>query len=527
MIRIAWIILLLSWCGPAAAGSGWLGVNLSGVADSSSQLVFKDFFKQSRPWLTRSATPGGPWDTGAPVPSLPGGWPLYAPFPDAAGLPTIPHTLMAREIRGHYPKGQYELCMEGDAEVRLSFDAGAATLSGPGCVKVDVHPSDAGVGLALTRSNARDPLKRLTFTPASLAGQDGGPFHPVFLRRLSPFSVIRFMDMQATNGSVLASWDERPLPDWATQAGPRGVALEHILDLCVRAEATPWLCLPHMADEGFARGMARLVRDTLPAGSAVYLEYSNETWNGIFAQAGYVKRMGQLQNLDADPFLAGIRFTVKRSLELFGAFEEELQGKVRVIKVLAGQTANPWVAEQALRALDDPAVNPKGIGVDALAIAPYLGHDVADGIVRSGKAAFLWPEEVVGMLAAELPGLEKLIAAHASLAKARKLELTAYEGGQHLVGSTPAQRDDPALTELIARANAHPDMGRLYLDLLRMWRLNGGGTFNLFAFAGMPSKYGCWGLLEWIDQPVENAPKYRAAMEASSWEADARMEKKR
>jgi len=517
---------LLCWPDPAFAQTGWLGVNLSGVADSSPQLVFKDLFKQSRPWLTRSATPGGPWDTRAAVPSGPDGWPCSVPFPDASGLPTIPHTLMAREIRGHYPGGEYELCIEGDADVLLSFDAESTMLSGTGCRRVRVHPSDAGIGLAVTRSGTVSPLRSASLVPASLAAVDSGPFHPVFLERLAPFSVLRFMDMQATNFSVNSSWDDRPLPGWTTQAGPKGTALEYLLEISVRAGASPWLCLPHLADEGYAKAMARLIRDTLPSGSTVYLEYSNETWNAMFSQAEHVRRMGQRQNLDRDPFLAGIRYTVKRSVELFAAFEEELGGSIRLIKVVSGQTANPWVAEQALRALDDPAVNPNAVTVDALAIAPYLGHEIADEIARTGRAAYIWPEEVVGMLAAELPTLEKQVSSHAALAKKRNIRLVAYEGGQHLVARTPELRDDAVLTDLIARANAHPAMRGVYLDLLRMWKRNGGGVFNLFAYVGMSSKYGCWGLLEWLEQPVDAAPKYQAAKEASAWGAESYPEKK-
>jgi hypothetical protein len=511
------ILAALLWCTPALAGNGWLGVNLSGVLDSSSQLVFKNLVNQSRPWLTRSARPGGPWDTGVTVPSNSAGWPTQVPFPDPSGLPTIPHTLMAREIRGHYPAGEYELCFEGDADLYLSFDAGPVKLSGTGCYKVKVNPSGAGIGLAVTRSEAANPLRSLSLTPAGLASVASGPFHPVFLERLAPFAVIRFMDMQATNGSVQVSWPDRPLPGLTTQAGPKGTALEYILDICLRTTAAPWLCLPHLADESYARGMARLIRDTLPPGSSVYLEYSNETWNAMFSQAEHVKRLGRLQNLAGDPFLAGIRYTVKRSMELFAAFEEELGGRIHLIKIVSGQTANPWVAEQALGALDDPAINPKGVKVDALAIAPYLGHDVADEIARTGKAAHIWPEEVVRMLAAGLPALDKLVSTHAGLAQKKGLALVAYEAGQHLVANTPAHRDDVALTDLLARANAHPAMGRLYLDLLRLWRQRGGSIFTLFAYVALPSKYGCWGLLEWLDQPEQDAPKYQAVKEASTW----------
>ena len=259
--------------------------------------------------------------------------------------------------------------------------------------------------------------------------------------------------------------------------------------------------------------MAMVLSARLSQGRTVYLEYSNELWNGSFTQAGYVVSMGQKLGLSADPFLAGIRYGVLRSLQIFKIFNEVCGEKLRLVRVLSAQTANPWVAEQVLRALDDPKINPAGDTVDALAIGAYAGHDIADRIGASGAYRSLWPSEIAGLLTAELPALETAIRKHKSLCQGKGLRLLAYEGGQHLAVTTPEFRANTELVDKLARANADPAMGAFYHALLDTWFRAGGDAFVAFAFIEQPGPYGAWGLLEWTDQPLEQAPKYRALLE--------------
>lgn len=489
-----------------------IGVNLSSVRDYSSQLVFADIFRQSRPWMTRLADGGGPYDTGQPVPLGPHGFPAQSPFDPPHALQQIPHTLMVRDIGGRYPAGAYALHVEGTGEVCLSFDAGNHVFSAPCSVDATVSPSSAGIALTLTRSDAADPVRGIQLLMPETFRRSS-PFYEPFMQRLHPFGILRFMDMQRINNSTAVSFATRTLPDDATQAGPKGVALELLADLAEQQDASPWFCVPHGADDAYVRGLAMVLAKHLSQDRTVFLEYSNELWNGSFTQAGYVVSMGQKFGLAADPFLAGIRYGVLRSMQIFRIFKEACGEKLHLVRVLSAQTANPWVAEQALRALDDPRINPGGESVDALAIGAYAGHDIADRIGASGAYRSLWPSEITGMLTGELPALESDIRKHKALCQARGLRLLAYEGGQHLAVTTPDLRANTELVDKLAQANADPSMGTFYRKLLDVWFRAGGDAFVAFAFVAQPSPHGAWGLLEWTDQPVEQAPKYQALLE--------------
>jgi len=72
--------------------------------------------------------------------------------------------------------------------------------------------------------------------------------------------------------------------------------------------------------------------------------------------------------------------------------------------------------------------------------------------------------------------------------------------------------EDQALTDVLIAANRDPRMYNRYLEYVAMLATNGVALFNNFTYTGLPSKYGSWGTLEYMDQPITEAPKYRALM---------------
>jgi hypothetical protein len=50
----------------------------------------------------------------------------------------------------------------------------------------------------------------------------------------------------------------------------------------------------------------------------------------------------------------------------------------------------------------------------------------------------------------------------------------------------------------------------LYQQHLRHWTAAGGGLYVAFSNVARPSKWGSWGTLEYQDQPLEEAHKFRA-----------------
>lgn len=119
-------------------------------------------------------------------------------------------------------------------------------------------------------------------------GRPQSIFNPIFLRRLKPFSVLRFVDWQVTNDSALQTWSQRTEVTDRTQAVAHGVAIEHMIDLCNGLRSDPWFSMPHQGDDDFIRRFAELVEARLEPGRRVYIEYSNEVWNPQFKQHGWV-----------------------------------------------------------------------------------------------------------------------------------------------------------------------------------------------------------------------------------------------
>jgi len=205
-------------------------------------------------------------------------------------------------------------------------------------------------------------------------------------------------------------------------------------------------------------------------------------------------------------------------------FAEDLP---RVRCVVGTQTVYHALAEASLQCPNWSEAPCVDHGIDAIAIAGYVGHDV----VAPANATTLrsWSRQgALGAAAvvAELTGARQLpqppmplarvaqdFAHYAQVAKKYGLQLVAYEGGQHLVAShVPSLQKDKQVLQLLEAANRHPDMGGFYLALLDAWKAAGGGLFIHYVDASPCSKSGCWGALEAYDQ---DAPKYDALVKWS------------
>jgi hypothetical protein len=101
------------------------------------------------------------------------------------------------------------------------------------------------------------------------------------------------------------------------------------------------------------------------------------------------------------------------------------------------------------------------------------------------------------------------ITAQGVVANQRGLQLSAYEGGQHLAGHSGVENNQ-AITNLFITANGDPRMGELYATHLNQWKQAGGGLFMNFVDVVPLSKWGSWGSRE--DQTQTSTPKHDALM---------------
>ena len=312
------------------------------------------------------------------------------------------------------------------------------------------------------------------------------------------------MDWMDTNDSEVRTWADRPKPDDFSQA-IKGVSLEYMIDLCNRLDVNPWFCIPHLADDDYVRQFASLVKARLKPGLKVYVEHSNEVWNGQFAQARHARAEGLRLKLADNEYQAQLFYHSMRSTQIFAIFEAVYGATDQLVRVLGSQSASVWVSEQVMNFQNAYQ------HADALAIAPYFGHGLGSPKTASQVKA-MTVEAIIEQCREDLNRNQKTILETVEKASDKGLVLLAYEAGQHLVGIQGAENDE-ALTARLHAVNRSPGMKQLYLEYLNGWKQAGGQLMAIFSSVSEPSKWGSWGILESEFQEPSTAPKYEAVLQ--------------
>jgi hypothetical protein len=503
---------------PPANSDSPLGTNLNGISDWSTELAFVDAFKMSRAWISGNSSD---WDDGRSFDVDEHGWVR------SLQSDQIARTLLFWSMDGRYPAGQYHVFYEGGGTMEYWSGASRnAGLSSPGHDVIDVAPESGGIGINITAVDSPDYLRNIrVIMPGGACAEDATNFcdgdddctgscelfsehyatqrfHPTFLDRIEPYRVLRFMDWMATNHSPISSWSERAEVTDARWSSDAGVPVEVMVDLANRTRADAWFCMPHLADESFIGEFAELVASTLDGSATVYIEYSNEVWNGIFAQADYARAQGLDQGLSADGYQAQLFFYSQRAREVFAIWAAALPSS-RLVRVMATQSVSSWVSEQVMGFGDGAA------SVDALAVAPYFGGHLGSPEEQSRVAAMSVDDLVAELTTVAVPDAIAALELQAAIAATNSVALIAYEGGQHLAGHSGVENND-TINALFDAVNRDPRMGTLYATYLDGWRASGGEIFVHFSNCGAWGKSGRWGSLEWIAQPRAESPKYDA-----------------
>ena len=484
---------------PAPARPRRFGVNLSGLAYYASQFPFADLTTNSEGWERKVDAGGDP----SPWPAAPEGHPL------SLGRGQRAEMAVGWPGSGYAP-GRYTVLWDGRGE--LSFPQGrhAVVSRGANRVVLDVPDADGELRVRIDRTDPADPVRHVRFLwPGTEATHAARPFNPLFLQRTEPFSILRFMDWGATNGSPRVEWSERTLPTRAGWAGG-GVPVERMLDLCNTLRADPWLCVPHRASDGYVRDLAGLVASRLDPGLRVHLEYSNEVWNLGFEQARWAVGESARRGLavpNGQPALA----YAARAVEVFALFDAAFgaAARARVVRVLAGQAVWTSFSEAALGFRDTAK------RCDALAIAPYFHAGWTEDGARAAEALRLTPERLHELMRERIRGdVRQAIERNAALARRHGLRLLAYEAGSHdRPASAPAALQAP-LTELFSRAHRHPGMEAVYAEYLDLWVASGGDALLQYHDIGRWSPWGLWGALETVTEDPAASPKHRALLAA-------------
>lgn len=515
------------------AGNPLVGMNLESVVDWSPAWSFTDAFKASRPWISHAyntVTGQESWEGGGTVHVDAKGWPTQLnhwnnsqnqPMEQRLG------TLMFRDIGAGYPVGTYRAEWKGEGDVSWGFAANAVEegtmANGTHYAMLNVSPDSAGIYMKVAGMSSVDPIRDIhVWLPDNNGQQFSGqvwqpgasfsPFHPRFLERLNPFSTIRFMDWAETNSTDVVNWSDRRPYDYATQQSGEfrnGVAPEYMVELCNEIDANAWVNMPHMATDDYVRNFATLVRNNLEPGRKVYVEWSNETWNGGYGFEVFPWVTSQLARSE-NAYLQGDRwaFVARETKRDFDIWSDVFAGQSdRLVRVVAGQQANSWIADQIISHMDGH--------FDAVSCSAYLhlGEDV-----RAGFSASTTTDQVMDALVQSVPTAvnwmknHQQLAAYYSNALGRSIEFVAYEGGPHLDG-----QNGPYQPAFFA-AGSNPRMYEIYSRLLEGCQEAGLNEFLQFSFTGglYESSFGSFGALQSMEQPISQAPKYRALLDAAT-----------
>ena len=479
--------------------SPYLGINLAGLAYYANQFPFADLMKTSGGWSLRSKR-GGQAGT---VRLTPDGWPAaLGPEEQAAAA-------VGWDAAG-YPTGEYVVRWDGEGELGFPGLRGRVVSRAPGRIVIEVRDASSQLWVTIDRTRVENPVRNVRFFwPGTEATAARSSFNPLFLRRIAPFSTLRFMDWGMTNGSSLAHWSDRPRLDDVAYT-QRGAPLEAMIELANTLQADPWLCLPHLADDDFVRQYAQMIRERLDPRRVASIEYSNEVWNLGFEQARFAAAQSKQRGLPT-PHGFGSAYYAERTRQVAKIFDEVFGARERGrwLAVFAGQAAWTQFSEHGLGWKDTAAQ------VDVLAIAPYFQAAAANDPKNAAQTLTLTPEQVMAQMRASIAGeVRSRIAQNAALARRHKLKLRGYEGGAHDTASQfPGPQHDP-ITAVLAAAHRDPAMRAIYRDYVDEWIRGGGELLNQYHDIGKGSKWGFWGVLETVTQDPESAPKYLGLLDA-------------
>ncbi|MBQ2821644.1 MAG: hypothetical protein IJF17_08690 [Thermoguttaceae bacterium] len=477
------------------AGRTAMGINFGGPADWNTELPFVNVFFESRRWISQRE--GESWGKGPELELDERGW-VRRLEPNC-----FAETPLCTIEDGHFPSGTYTVRYRGKGKV--TFMNAWVLEERPGEIRIRVEAKYGAFWLQIRETDPTDYLRDFqVFRPGfeDEAKRTCGMWDPALIARWKGVDTVRFMDLQHTNGSKLEKWSDRPVVGDASFS-EKGVPLELLCELANHLNANAWFCVPHRADDEFVRNMAQTIRKHLKPELKVYVEYSNEVWNGQFEQCRYAEEQGAKLLPDEKPWVRAWAWTAYRSREIFGIFREVFPEKEgRLVRVLASQAANDYVSKQLLTFSNCAEVT------DALAIAPYVMHCVpkeyADEFISRGVDGAL---EILEK--EKLPNAVEWMKKQKKIADEHGVALICYEAGQHLVGLWGAN-DREELNAVCLAANASPRMGQIYDAYFRAWEDLGGGLLCHFSSTGRWSKWGSWGLVQYADEDVAKSPKYRA-----------------
>lgn len=468
-----------------------MAIGLGGVSGYTSAWQFTDMMKHSREWRVPK---------GFEIVEDFSGWPRALRGEDGKDVAIGDGKQAMMWLYNRRIAGDIVLTWEGDGEVAISRRESTLVEDNyPERQRRVYHWDDRNSGVfdvVVLRSNPANHVRNIRMWMPGFENAES-PFHPLFKKRIEPFPYFRFMDWGATNNSEQKEWSDRKDPRHMRQTG--GVAYEYMIQLCNEMERDMWVCIPHMATDDYVRQLADLLKKQLDPGRKIYVEYSNEIWNGAFHQTRYLWDVARKEGHTQAPWEFGATLCGRRSAQIWKVMDTVLGEPDRLVRVI---THFRWL-DKCMEAAKDPA---NGSGrVDLIALNGYFISQDALTYTLRGLEQFDVERVIDDIEQFHLLGQAASWLKEIGRVKEQwGLPVTCYEGGQHFANPFSSGLQGKQLVECMFAVNGHPRIRDLYRTALETWHLAGGDGFTAFVDCGNWGKYGCWGHLQYQEQPLED-----------------------
>ncbi|QKR99424.1 calcium-binding protein [Sphingomonas sp. CL5.1] len=493
-----------------------VGINLSPVNYWSTEYPFLDRMKTAGTWGVQ----------GTSVSSLivdQNGYPTTIP----TGATSV-STIIALDPASAGTDNTYVLTYTGTATFRIP---GATIVSSkPGEITFTVTGANPMQTVMITSIAASNPL-----TAMHVVRQDqmalfnqGELFNPAFVKQVSQFGTLRYMDWEQTNITTATSWSQRTTPDtlsWASTGSTTGVPIEAMVALANESRTNMWLNIPTQANDDYVRQMLTYVRDNLDPSLKVNVEYSNEMWNWGFQQSRYANQLAT--QLWGTNVTRGVQqYYGYRSAQI-AAIANDVFGDgaaTRLDNVLATQTANLGLEKYIFEGVAKAGLGDVSSLFQSYAVTTYFGSELS-GQNSADRATILgWAKGgSAGLDAAfneianggtltgwgSLPSIIAQWAYQATVAKKYGLDLVAYEGGIDLSAAGFSAADQPIVMDFFSRLEADPRMATIYTQMIDSFSAAGGTLLNAYTDAQVDRPGGLYGTLKSIydsASPAWSAP---------------------
>jgi hypothetical protein len=327
------------------------------------------------------------------------------------------------------------------------------------------------------------------------------------------------MELLGANGSPVSAWSQATNPNMDTQAKPSGISFDLLAKIVRRTGTNAWVNVPHLATDDYVTQMASFLRDNTPLKRTIYVEYSNEVWNTAFEQGKYASVQATLLNLGSHH-----RFYARRSLQVFNIFTSVFGGNSRLKFVIAYQAVNRWVADQIMTystTINGTTVSLSSYPNTIIAAGPYYDCNSIGDTASTAQVATQTVSQVIQRCNTSFASLVTYLQLGSTVsANYSNIPMAAYEAGTSIseYATIFSGGETPAATTTFIAANRDPGMYDIYKTLLNTYKTNNLGVtapLMLFSSIGLPSKYGSWGLLDYLDQIEETPthPKFQAVLD--------------